>query len=223
MKKDKINLFLLILSVVSITILTIGATYSFFTINAISKANAVSVEAGRVMVGLGVIPKYHDYKLIPMNDSDVMTAYSQECIDDYGNGACLAYDINVYNYGKMQDIVGKIDFSLDGINNLKYLLLDSNGNRYVDITEISSTAANGLSMGNAFTLPEGTMTKPSTKDFVLIIWISNLDKSQNDDDAGGKFNAAVTYSSMSGSRITANVGGMENDSTNSLAQLGGGE
>ena len=47
MKENKLNVFLLITSVLSISVLVVGATYSFFTMSAMSRVNAVSVEAGK--------------------------------------------------------------------------------------------------------------------------------------------------------------------------------
>ena len=61
MKENKLNVFLLITSVLSISVLVVGATYSFFTMSAMSRVNAVSVEAGKVQLGLGVSPIYTGY------------------------------------------------------------------------------------------------------------------------------------------------------------------
>ena len=115
MKQNKINVFLLVTSILSTFILLIGATFSYFSTRNMSKMNALSVEAGKVRLGLGVSPLYTGYKLIPTNDSDIMTAYNQQCLDDYGNGACLAYEFEVYNFNLKQDVIGKIDFNVEGI------------------------------------------------------------------------------------------------------------
>ncbi len=218
MKENKLNVFLLITSVLSISVLVVGATYSFFTMSAMSRVNAVSVEAGKVQLGLGVSPIYTGYKLIPMNDDDVMKAYNQKCLDDVGSGACLAYGVEVFNYSDSQDIIGRIDFNMNGISNLSYLVLDENGNPYLNTTKVAGDGTN-MSLGSSFTLSEGSSTMPFSRKFVLIIWISNLDRDQNADDMGGNFSATVTYSSVLGGRITATVDG-EKETNRQTALMG---
>ncbi len=206
MRENKLNVFLLITSVLSISILVIGATYSFFTMSTMSKVNAVSVEAGKVQLGLGISPIYTGYKLVPMNDEDVMKAYHQKCLDNIGSGACLAYGIEVFNFADSQDIIGKIDFNLNGIANLSYLVLDENNNIYLNNTKVGENGTN-MPLGDSFTLNNGSSTAPFSRKFVLILWISNLDRNQNEEDMGGVFSATVTYSSVLGGRITATVDG----------------
>ena len=60
---------------------------------------------------------------------------------------------------------------------------------------------------------------PSRK-FKLIIWLTNLEEDQNDIDAGGSFSAVITFSSVTGGRLTATVEGYE-DSGNNISHLGG--
>lgn len=48
MDSNKVNKFLLITTILSVSILLIGATFSYFTVSNKSKLNAVSVSAGRV-------------------------------------------------------------------------------------------------------------------------------------------------------------------------------
>lgn len=220
MKKEKYKKFAIVTSFISIIILLIGATFSYFTISAKSDHDAVLVEAEKVMLGLGVSPLYTGHKIIPTNDEDIMKAYNQKCIDDYKNGACLAYGLEIFNYSKAYPIIGKIDFTVEGIKNLSYMVLDEDDNVYQPKTSIKGDAI-GMSLGPSFKLDDATDLKPSSRKFVLIVWLTNLkDKDQSDFDAGGHFDAKVTYESIYGGKLTATVEGSQKDS-NDTSQIGG--
>lgn len=219
-KTNKINAFLLVTSVLSTAILLISATFSYFTTQSMSKMNAVAIEAGKIKLGLGVSSLYTGHKLIPMNDNDVMKAYNQECIDDLGNGACLAYSFEVFNYEKSVDVSGTIDFNVDGIEHLSYMILDENNNVYLDKTSVSNGVNEKLSLGDGFTLEDGTSLNGNSKKFYLLIWLTNLDEAQEAYDAGGSFSASITYNSIYGGRLSTNISGYESDNNN-VAELGG--
>ncbi|MBQ8193307.1 MAG: hypothetical protein IJZ46_04495 [Bacilli bacterium] len=218
MKENKINIFLLITSILSISILVIGGTFSYFSLRTMSKMNAIAVEAGKVKIGLGVSPVYTGHPLIPTNDSDIIKAYNQKCLDDYQNGACLAYGLEIFNFHKSESVIGKIDFTVEGIENLSYMVLDENNNVYLDKTSIKGTT-NGMSLGPSFILADASGTNPISKKFTLLIWLTNINKDQTDMDAGGKFSAVVTYESIYGGKLTATVEGYEKEG-NDTAQIG---
>lgn len=220
MKNNKINMFLIITTMLSSIILLIGATFSYFTTRSMSKTNAVSMEAGKVKLGLGVSSISTGHKLIPTNDSDIMTAYNQNCIDDNGNGACLSYGLEIFNYNKSQDIIGTIDFEVTDIDNLSYMLLDENNNIYLDKVSVEDGINNNLPLGNPFSLQDGSELIPASKKFTLLIWLSNLDEDQSEFDAGGSFKASITYNSVYGGKLTASIDGYE-DNSNNTSHLGG--
>ena len=218
MKQNKINVFLLVTSILSTFILLIGATFSYFSTRNMSKMNALSVEAGKVRLGLGVSPLYTGYKLIPTNDSDIMTAYNQKCLDDYGNGACLAYEFEVYNFNLKQDVIGKIDFNVEGIENLSYMVLDENDTIYLDKTSVGNGITKDLPLGEHFILEDATELNSKSKKFKLIIWLTNLEQDQNETDAGGQFSATITFSSVYGGKLTATIDGYESSDNNTSHQ-----
>lgn len=220
MKQTKINVFLLVTSILSTFILLIGATFSYFSTRNMSKMNALAVEAGKVRLGLGVSPLYTGYKLIPTNDSDIMTAYNQKCLDDYGYGACIAYEFEVYNFNLKQDVIGKIDFNVEGIENLSYMVLDENDTIYLDKTSVGNGITKDLPLGEHFILEDATELNSKSKKFKLIIWLTNLEQDQNDTDAGGQFSATITFSSVYGGKLTATIDGYES-SENNTSHLGG--
>lgn len=220
MKKEKYKSFILITSFLSILILLIGTTFSYFSISAKSELDAVLVEAEKIKLGLGVSPIYTGHKIIPTNDKDIMTAYNQKCIDDNKNGACLAYGLEIFNYNKVQSVIGKIDFKVEGIKNLSYMVLDDKNQIYLDKTSITGNTI-GMSLGPSFKLNDATEANPTSKKFVLLIWLTNLEnEDQTEYDAGGNFDATVTYESIYGGKLTATVEGYQENS-NDTSQVGG--
>lgn len=221
MKGNKTNTFLFVTSVLSMVILLIGTTFSYFSVSNQSKYDAVAVEASKIKLALAVSPKYTGYKLIPTNDTDIMLAYESRCLDIYNNGACLAYDLEISNFNKSQEIIGSIDFTVNHIQNLSYMVLDSEGNIYLDKTSIKENTSN-MSLGPQFILNDATSSNPTSKKFTLLIWLTNLDEPQEDYDAGGTFSGSVTYSSVYGSKLTASVSGF-GEENGEVSELGGEE
>lgn len=207
MESYRANKVLFVTSVFSLMILAIGTTFSFFTVSERSKYDAVIVEADKISLSLNLSPLYTGHSLIPTNDEDIMTAYNQECIDDNGKGACLAYQIKVSNFSKGQDIVGKIKFEVEGIEHLSYMVLDENNLPYLNKISIKNGVTEGMSLGPHFILTNGTELLPTTRTFTVLIWLTNLDRDQTPEDAGGTFTASVTYESVYGSKMTGYIKG----------------
>lgn len=203
MKKKSTNI-LIIISIISCIILLIGAIFSYFTINNRSNEDAIKVNAAKTKLDLKLSSLYVGDKLLPMNDSDVMKAYNNECLDDFGNRACLAYTIEVTSYYPQNEIIGNISFNVNDIENLSYLVLDDNNNIYLDKTSIDKNNSSNLSLGNSFTI-ENANSEGKTKKFILIIWLTNLDVDQSITDARKNFNASVSYNSIYGSNLTASL------------------
>lgn len=209
MEKNKINKFLLGTSILSTLILLIGATFSYFTVSTMSKMNAVAVESGQIRIGLGVSPIYSGHSLIPLKDEYVEKAYNKKCVDDLGRGACLAFGLEVFNFSKPVEIEGVIDFDITGIDNLSYMVLDEEGNTYLDIKHIDSSSSNKLSLGDKFVLDDATNVSRTSKKFILLIWLTDNGEVQDETDAGGSFHADVTFSSTYGGRLTGSVDGIK--------------
>ena len=206
-EKDKKSL-LLMLYIFSFIIMLFGVSFSYFTAKARSDNTALNAKSGKLTLGLEVSSKYTEHKLIPAADADIMKAYHNECVDDYGNGACVAYDIEVTNDSAKQDVIGTIDFKIEHIENLSYLVLDEEENIYQNITKIEKSSTN-MPLGNNFILDSALETGiPTRKKFVLVIWLSDYDYNQ-EEDRGGTFSASITYNSIYGQKLTSTVSGME--------------
>lgn len=196
----KNNKFLPILYGLTFVVVLIGSTFAYFTQTGGSSDGALAATGAHVGLKLYVEPLYTGKDLIPMNNSDVDTAIQNMCIDKNGYGACQAYTLTVENIGEDLNCNGLINFTLDGITNLNYLLLDEDNNRYVDQTGIVS--GTNQTLGNNFTLP-----KETTKSFKLVIWVPNINENQDDYDGGGNFNAIVTYKSSGNVEVTGSISG----------------
>lgn len=195
----KVNFLQLIWSL-ALVFLALGATFSFFTSNVRSSEGAVRTASAVVGIDLFVNPKFVGKELIPMYDTDLDKAYSQECIDDNNYGACQAYDIHIVNRGERLEYAGSVTFSINEITNLNYKILDSDGNTYVGNTRITTDTP--LTLGPSFILDEG-----ATKDFVMLIWLTNYDRDQNEEDLAGTYGASITYEALNGTIITGSIAG----------------
>lgn len=191
----KPNKFMSIISVLTLVVFLVGATFAWFAVSAASEEGALAGEAADIRLRLDVLPLYVGKALIPTNDSDINTAFSQSCVDMYNRGACSAYTIKVKNIGHEAEYAGTINFTLENITNFKYLVLDDQGEEYKEITTVE--AGQEQSLGDSLTLATN-----EEKVFTLIVWLPNVNYIQNDDDSDGSFGASITYQSPSGAKIT---------------------
>lgn len=196
----KHNKFLSAVYVLTFFCVLIGSTFAYFTTSSQSNSGAIASKSARVGINLLVEPLYADKPLIPMNNKDVMKAYAQNCIDDNDNGACRTYTITLKNIGEALDYKGTVNFSLNNIKNLNYLILDENDDVYVDIQKIE--AGTEQSLGPTIDLNEN-----ESKVFKLIIWVPNFDYIQDDFDSNGSFNAKITYKSSNNNQISGSISG----------------
>ena len=211
MSNNKSKVFLIVTSILSTIILLIGTTFSLFTYISRSDKDALVVSAAQIRINLGVSNLYAGHYIIPLKDELIDLAYERRCIDDTGRGACLAYTVEVFNSSVQQTLIGSLDFQITNIENLSYMILDEDGNRYVDITHIDSNNSKNLSLGEEFTLDDGRL-EMSSKKFTLLVWLTDNDKLQDESDAGGFFTAAVTFRTADGAKITGRVQGIESSS-----------
>ena len=197
---------IVIISIFCIVILGIVGTYAYFSTNVSSREGALTASSAHFELSLEIIPIYYYTQLIPMDDNLAVTGYNNGCIDDNDFEVCQAYTIrlgNIAGTGQKERLLGVINFALNRVTNLKFMLLDENSNIYVDSTTINNNQA--LSLGDYVELDDG-----EDKEFTLIIWLHNLDRNQNGDDANGSFTAAVTYTGVTGSSLSTSITGTVN-------------
>ena len=203
----KVCYILFIIGIFSLT--TVGATYAYWANNARGN-DVMSATSNKYSISMNINPIYNDFSFIPMNNSDVLKAISNECRDKYDRGACSLYYIDIYGYNdEIGTISGTIKFFTD-IKNLNYAILktkiddgecvsisiDDNDDEfclYDDYTKVSSYVEQVLF--DSYSVSDADKVR-----FILVIWLENQDRSQNDYDIGS-FSANVTISSLDGIRV----------------------
>lgn len=196
-----------------LAISTIGATYAYWTASTASASNAVYAKSTIYSISMEITPLYHGFSIIPMNDTDALKALNKECKDKHGRGACSAYTIYVYGYNDdLGFISGVMDITTNNMENLSYMMLRLSDvydeeqcvlvgeEAYCIVKEATPMGEGiGLSLGDSYDI-KGT---ESTK-FILLMWLTNLNQSQNDIDVGS-FEAVVTMQAGNGGEIKGSI------------------
>lgn len=187
-KKNVFN----IISVLTLVIMALGSTFAYFTASKRSSDKAINVSALDIRMDLKIIPLYTGVDLLPTNDIDIDKAFQGKCLD-----ACQAYTIEISNKGQPQDINGTFSIETDKLINLKFKVLDPDNNEvYKDITSVSTEPQ---SLGNTIHLDTN-----QSKTLTLIIWLSNLDEEQNQEQLG-YFKGTISLNSVYGARLTGTI------------------
>lgn len=211
--KKEYKLMYVILMILVLTIATIGSTYAYWAATTSSTSNAVNTGSTIYSISMDLEPLYHGTTFIPMDDTDALKGLAKECKDKYGRGACSAYTIYVYGYNEGLDYIsGVMDITTTNMQNISYMMLrisdEYNEENCVKIDNenycISKEATpmgegKELSLGEKYDVRGMTSTK-----FILLMWLSNLEESQNNTDIGS-FNAAVTIQAGSGGKIQGSI------------------
>lgn len=211
--RDKVKFFYGFIAVIILAITTIGATYAYWAASTASANSAVQTSSAVYSISMDITPLYHDFSIIPMDDEDALKALNNKCKDKYSRGACSAYTIDVYGYNEtLEFISGYMDITTMNMQNLSYMVLrlsdtfDENKCVVIDkenycVTKEATSIGDGaaLSLGDSYEVSG----MPSTK-FILLMWLKNLQLSQNDLDIG-EFNAIVTMQAGNGGKIQGSI------------------
>lgn len=90
-------MFYFFVGCISLSLVIIGATYAYFTANAVD-ANTIKGDAATVTFGLSVekiTTVDMAFGLVPMKNRQAPNAAKQGCYDDFGNAGCQMYKITV--------------------------------------------------------------------------------------------------------------------------------
>lgn len=206
-----------VLAIGVLAVMTVGATYAYWTASTQSNDVAVKTESTIYSISMSVNPLYDGFSVIPMNDSDALKALKNKCRDKYDRGACSAYTIYVYDYTEGLDYIsGFMDVTTNNMQSLSYMVLrlsdsyDENscvnieGNdgveNYCIVREASMMGDGvGLSLGDSYDVKGMDSTK-----FILLFWLSNLPYGQNDIDVG-TFEAVITMQAGNGGEIKGSI------------------
>ncbi|MBQ8681351.1 MAG: hypothetical protein IJ509_00345 [Bacilli bacterium] len=216
--KKEIRLLYGVLAVFVLSICTIGATYAYWTASTRSAANSVKTKSTIYSISMQINPLYNDFSVIPMNDNDALKALNNKCKDKYKRGACSAYTIYVYDYNEDLDFIsGIMDIQTNNMQNISYMMLRISDtyeedkcvkiNNVEEKEEIYCVAKEAAPMGDGVGLSLGDsydVTGMSSTKFILLIWLSNLQQSQNDTDIGS-FEAIITMQAGNGGQIKGSI------------------
>ncbi len=220
--------YLLILIIVLICCV-IGSTFAYFAAIAKSSDNSIQTSSQSYGLSMDILPLYSGFKLIPMNDTDALTALKNECKDDYDRGACSAYKINLSDYdNELNPLTGSMNINLQNIINLSYMFLEEKNEVINDNTCLTidnqiyciSKAATPVADGENLDLGTYDITNTTERKFLLVVWLTNLEESQNSYDKG-EYNGEVTFTMGNGGKISGTISasiGRENE----LQSQGGG-
>lgn len=223
MIKHSVPKFIYLIIIVLTTVLAItGATYAYWTATTKSTENAVKTHSTIYSISMDITPIYNNFSLIPMNDELALKGIKNQCKDKYGRGACLAYKIRVYDYNESLNFIsGYMDITTVGMENISYMMYrineQYNEENCVTINDkhycIAKEAAHmedgvGLSLGDKY-----DVTGMKETEFILLLWIKNLNTNQNDTDIG-EFNAVITMQAGNGGEIKGSISSVvKNDSS----------
>lgn len=213
MVKRKNVYFVLFIIVLGMSI--IGSSYAYLVAVATSPSKSVNTSSTSYSIKMAITPLFSDFRFIPMDDIDALKALKNKCKDKYDRGACNAYIIHIDGYDeKLNYISGSMDVNLDNITNLSYMVLEKQDESKYDENNCANiddkiyciskeaTAVNdgvNLSLGDSYEVNNTT-----EKNFILLIWLTNLEESQNDIDLGD-FNSIITFSMGNGGEIKGSI------------------
>ena len=213
MKISKIKIYYIIFAIGIISLTTVGSTYAYFAAMA-SSENVIDTSSSAYSISMIIEPIYHGFSLIPLNYDNTTKAINNKCHDKYNRGACLLYKTKVYDFNSnLKFISGHITAHTE-INNLSYALLapkigieDENLCTNITIENEESKEYCYYQEHTKFIKEEQQQLLNSydvnNKDNVnllLVIWLENENRSQNDDGIG-TFSSSVTIETGNGGKI----------------------
>lgn len=197
-KGIKINAYSII-SILTLVVMGIGSTFAYFNAQMSEvKSDSISVSSINLVVNLKIEPLYTELKILPTKDSDIYKAFDNKCLDYVGNGACIAYTIDIENIGQPQSGYLTFKYESEDIRNLKFLILDGDDNSKV-LQEPTLATSEDIVIGDAI-----KMESNQVKKVIIVLWISEQNKPQ-DYEQGGTFTGIVSYNSALGARVTGTM------------------
>lgn len=228
-KRVEIKKLYLILFIVVVFVLGTGTTYAYWTATTSSTSEAIKTESTIYSINMEILPLYNDFSFIPMNDNDAVKALKRGCKDKYDRGACAAYKMRVFGYSNTLGYVsGYMDITTNNMINLSYMMYmesdtydEDNCVSIEDKNYCKVLEPNHMGDGKNLTLGDKyDVAGTESVEFILLLWLTNLDERQNEFDIGN-FNAVVTMQAGSGGEIKGvissaiNVDNSEDDDNSS--------
>lgn len=204
----KENKLIIGVSIVFCTIiLIIGTTIAYFT-------QSDTKETGEIVSTDEVTLEYNDDNnsymlgdLIPINETDIETAYNNKCKDSNNYNVCSIYRFTISNTADVtQKLVINMIPTLNSFHNLKYYLYEINNgtsNKVKEKQPLTYDNKTPITLFNNLNLDNG-----SSKTYELVFYINNNpNANQNIEDAGKKFGAQISINSITtGEYVSKEIG-----------------
>ena len=211
MKDNYYKTIAITLFIFGIIFTIIGSTFAYFAASISSNGDNIGGKTLTFNASIGIQIIKND-ELIPVADNLINSAMNSTpiCTDVRGYGLCHIYKLTLTNSADAQSMTGSLKITSNGFtaNHLKYQLFTYASNAYSGASDVKIVpAANGTSnftLSNndlVITLNRGTTSSPYTKDYYLVIWLSDPGSNQLP-DSDKTYNGSVTFTSSGGS-VTA--------------------
>lgn len=213
-KRNESGFFYGVIGVATLVVAIIGATFAYFTATA-EDTETIKGEAASTGLSLEVTQLSTGAVdgLIPLNTADLQKAVTGDtaatgepktCLDKNNNSICQVYSVKVTNEGNaVAAVTGTLD--LQPVNAPEEEITSAFTNlKWQVLTDASTVDSDATSYGTGKN-PIATnvsLDAAGTQTFYIVIWIENLEESQNAADYG-HFNGSVSFDSAEGSGISA--------------------
>lgn len=211
--KDNKKIFYVLFAIIFLVLCISGSTYAYWAASTKSTTNSIETQSTKYNISMNLNPLYISDHLIPMDDNDVFKALLNKCKDNKDRGACYAYNIILSDYdASFGSITGTMDIKKNNIENISYMVLQlSDNNNEQECLEIEeenycisqnitdTSKETNLPLGNEYLIDNNQQLK-----LILVIWLTNLNESQNNYDIGD-FNATITFNLGNGGEIKGTI------------------
>lgn len=210
------GIFLGVLSVATLIVSIIGATFAYFVASANGNENAVQAGAANV-AGTLTLTETVDYRqnMIPVTETLMKTSYKRtETATGTGTGRCEGYSAaggnTVYNLCSIyqftvsnsatiaQTIYASLTANTNTFANLKYCIFEGEaGTSDTEKVACRNMPAKGNTDKNIFSelIPATT----GTHTYTLVMYINETSEDQTTDDSGKTFTGTISITSGDGS------------------------
>ena len=210
------GIFLGVLSVATLIVSIIGATFAFFVANASGNTGKVQAGAASVTNTL-TLSETVDYRenMIPVTEEIMKTSYKRtEAATGTGTGRCEGYSAaggnTVYNLCSIyqftvsntasiaQTIYASLTANTNTFTNLKYCIFEGEaGTSDTEKVACRNMPAKGTTDSNVFSelIPATT----GTHTYTLVMYINETTKDQTSADSGKAFTGTISITSSDGS------------------------
>ncbi len=210
------GIFLGVLSVATLIVSIIGATFAYFVASANGNENAVQAGAANV-AGTLTLTETVDYRqnMIPVTETLMKTSYKRtEAATGTGTGRCEGYSAaggnTVYNLCSIyqftvsnsatiaQTIYASLTANTNTFANLKYCIFEGEaGTSDTEKVACRNMPAKGNTDKNIFSelIPATT----GTHTYTLVMYINETSEDQTTDDSGKTFTGTISITSGDGS------------------------